>query len=147
MPASELSLLTRQLSALLGAGVQLVDALGTLAEQSTARVTKRMLSQVRERVREGSSLGDALAGHPEIFSDLYIGMVRAGETAGALETVLEPLADYQRKSGRVHSQGARALTYPIIMICVGMRDHGVPGELRGAADRDHLPAAATPRCP
>src|ERR1035437_692109 len=81
MPASDLALLTRQLSALLGAGVQLVDALGALSEQSTRAATKRMLSQVRERVREGSSLADALTAHRDTFSDLYIGMVRAGEQA------------------------------------------------------------------
>ena len=79
MPASELALMTRQLSALLGAGVQLVEALGTLREQSARAQTKRMLSQVRERVREGSSLADALAAHRDVFSDLYVGMVRAGE--------------------------------------------------------------------
>lgn len=83
IPATELSLLTRQLSALLGAGVQLVDALGALSDQTSRAVTKRILSQVREGVREGSSLADALAAHPDTFSDLYIGMVRAGEAAGA----------------------------------------------------------------
>src|ERR1035437_489514 len=84
MPASDLALLTRQLSALLGAGVQLVDALGALSEQSARAATKRMLSQVRERAREGSSLADAVTAHRDIFSDLYIGMVRAGEQAAAL---------------------------------------------------------------
>jgi len=58
------------------------DALAALADQSARPVTKRLLSQIRERVREGTSLGDALAAHPETFSDLYIGMVRAGEAAG-----------------------------------------------------------------
>src|SRR5260370_34537880 len=84
VPPTELAVLTRQLEELLGAGVQLVEALGTLADQSTRPVVKRMLSQVREAVREGSSLADALAAHPNVFSDLYVGMVRAGETAGSL---------------------------------------------------------------
>src|SRR5260370_36143751 len=85
VPPTELAVLTRQLEELLGAGVQLVEALGTLADQSTRPTVKRMLSQVREAVREGSSLADALAAHPNVFSDLYVGMVRAGETAGALK--------------------------------------------------------------
>jgi len=97
IPATELSLLTRQLSALLGAGVQLVDALGALAEQTSRAATKRILSQVRESVREGSSLADALADHPDTFSDLYVGMVRAGEAAGALEGVLDRLAEYSER--------------------------------------------------
>ena len=85
--------------------MQLVDALAALADQSARPLTKRMLSQVRERVREGTSLADALAGHPEIFSDLYVGMVRAGEAAGALETVLDRARRLQRKPGRVQRQG------------------------------------------
>jgi general secretion pathway protein F len=119
VPATELALLTRQLGALLGAGVQLVEALGTLADQSTRPAVKRMLSQVREAVREGSSLADALAGHPNIFSDLYVGMVRAGETAGALEAVLARLAEYSERQSEFMSKVRGALTYPIIMMCVG----------------------------
>jgi general secretion pathway protein F len=119
IPAAELSLLTRQLSSLLGAGVQLVDALGTLAEQSTRAVTKRMLSQVRERVREGTSLADAFAMHPEIFSELYVSMVRAGEAAAALETVLDRLADYSERQQAFVAKVRGALTYPIIMMIVG----------------------------
>jgi general secretion pathway protein F len=119
IPPTELSLLTRQLSSLLGAGVQLVDALGALADQSARPVTKRLLSQIRERVREGTSLGDALAAHPETFSDLYIGMVRAGEAAGALEIVLNRIADFNESQAEFKAQVTHALTYPIIMVCVG----------------------------
>src|SRR5215831_4888359 len=119
IPATELSLLTRQLSALLGAGVQLVDALGALSGQTSRAVTKRILSQVRENVREGSSLADALAAHPDTFSDLYVGMVRAGEAAGALEAVLDRLAEYSERQADFVSKVRGALTYPIIMMCVG----------------------------
>jgi general secretion pathway protein F len=119
LPPGELSLLTRQLSALLGAGVQLVDALTALSDQAARASTKRMLSQVRERVREGSSLADALALHPHIFSDLYVGMVRAGEQAGALEVVLDRLAEYSERQSEFVSKVRDALTYPIIMMCVG----------------------------
>jgi general secretion pathway protein F len=120
MPAPELALMTRQLSALLGAGVQLVEALGTLSEQAARPAVKRMLSQVREAVREGSSLTDALAAHPDIFSDLYVGMVRAGEAAGALEAVLDRLAEYSERQAEFVSKVRGALTYPIIMMCVGL---------------------------
>jgi general secretion pathway protein F len=119
MPAADLALLTRQLSALLGAGVQLVDALSALADQSTRAATKRMLSQVRERVREGSSLADALTNHRDVFSDLYIGMVRAGEQAAALEAVLDRLAEYSERQNEFMTKVRGALTYPIIMMCVG----------------------------
>lgn len=119
MPASDLALLTRQLSALLGAGVQLVDALSALSDQSTRATTKKMLSQVRERVREGSSLADALTNHREVFSDLYIGMVRAGEQAAALEAVLDRLAEYSERQNEFVTKVRGALTYPIIMMIVG----------------------------
>ena len=119
MPAADLALLTRQLSALLGAGVQLVDALTALSDQSTRATTKKMLSQVRERVREGSSLADALTNHREVFSDLYIGMVRAGEQAAALEAVLDRLAEYSERQNEFITKVRGALTYPIIMMIVG----------------------------
>ncbi|HJU29463.1 MAG TPA: type II secretion system inner membrane protein GspF [Candidatus Binataceae bacterium] len=119
IPASDLALLTRQLGALLGAGVQLVEALGALGDQTTRPTAKRILSQVRESVREGSSLADALAAHPDVFSDLYVGMVRAGEAAGALEGVLDRLADYSERQSEFVSKVRGALTYPIIMMCVG----------------------------
>jgi general secretion pathway protein F len=119
MSGGDLALLTRQLGSLLGAGVQLVDALGALAEQSSRAGVKRMLSQVRERVREGSSLADALKVHPHIFSDLYVGMVRAGEQAAALEAVLDRLADYSERQAEFMAKVRGALTYPIIMMIVG----------------------------
>ena len=119
LPAAELALLTRQLSALLGAGVPLVEALGALSDQSARAATKRMFSQVRERVREGSSLADALASHRDTFSDLYIGMVRAGEQAAALEAVLDRLAEYSERQSEFTNKVRGALTYPIIMMIVG----------------------------
>jgi general secretion pathway protein F len=119
MTASDLALLSRQLGSLLGAGVQLVDALSALSQQATRANVKRMLSQVRERVREGMPLADALAAHPETFSELYIGMVRAGEQAAALEAVLERLAEYSERQSEFVAKVRGALTYPIIMICVG----------------------------
>jgi general secretion pathway protein F len=117
--SSDLALMTRQLGSLLGAGVQLVDALGALSEQSSRAGVKRMLSQVRERVREGSSLADALRAHPHIFSDLYVGMVRAGEQAAALETVLDRLAEYNERQSEFMAKVKGALTYPVIMMVVG----------------------------
>src|SRR5271166_1984014 len=117
--SGELALLTRQLATLLGASVPLEEALGALGEQAVRPHLRAMLSQVRERVREGSALADALAAHGEVFSDLYVSMVRAGESAGALEVVLERLADYGEKQSDLVSKIRGALTYPIIMMCVG----------------------------
>ncbi len=115
---AEITMMTRQLSALLGAGVQLVNALGTLAEQSGRNAMHRMLSQVRERVREGTSLADAFAAHAGVFSDLYVSMVRAGEQAAALETVLDRLADYAEAQAEFVAKVKGALTYPVVLMLV-----------------------------
>lgn len=119
MPAAELSLITRQLGTLLGAGMPLVEALGALGEQASRPAVRRMLSQVRERVREGASLADALGVHRDVFSDLYVSMVRAGEAAGALEVVLERLADYSEAQADLIAKVRGALTYPLIMMGLG----------------------------
>ncbi len=118
VPAAELALATRQLSTLLAAGFPLVDALSALAEQTHRALLKSIFSQVREKVREGSSLADALSAHGQIFSNLYVNMVRAGETAGALEIVLERLADYSEKQSEFLAKVRGALTYPLIMLVV-----------------------------
>ncbi len=119
MPATELSMLTRQLASLLGGGVPLLDALTVLTDQAAKPATKKMLSQVRERVREGISLADAMKAHPECFSNLYVHMVGAGEQAGALETVLERLSDYGEAQAELIRKVRGALTYPAIMMLVG----------------------------
>jgi general secretion pathway protein F len=120
MPANELAMLTRQLGSLLGGGVPLLDALTLLSDQANKPVVKKMLSQVRERVREGVSLANAMQQHPESFSDLYVHMVRAGEQAGALEVVLERLADYSESQADLLRKVRGALTYPIILMLAGL---------------------------
>ncbi|HVM97527.1 MAG TPA: type II secretion system inner membrane protein GspF [Candidatus Acidoferrales bacterium] len=115
----ELALLTRQLSTLVGAGLPLVDCLSALIEQVETSRTKRMLSQVRELVTEGTSLADALKAHPRIFTDLYVNMVRAGEASGALDVVLLRLADYTESYAALRDKVRSALTYPTLMAIVG----------------------------
>ena len=125
IPPAEITLMTRQLSALLGAGVQLVDALGILADQSGRSAMQKMLSQVRERVREGTSLADAFAAQAGVFSELYISMVRAGEQAAALETVLDRIADYAESQAKLVSDVKGALTYPAILMLAGTGIMGI----------------------
>jgi general secretion pathway protein F len=111
----DLALLTRQLSTLIGAGLPLVECLSALIEQvETARI-KRTLSHIREQVTEGMSLADALKGHPRIFNDLYVNMVRAGEASGALDVVLLRLADYTESYAALRDKVRSALTYPTLM--------------------------------
>lgn len=115
----QVSILTRQLSVLLKAGVPLAESLGALVEQSERPHLKRILADVKTKVNEGSSLADALSRHPGSFEDLYINMVRAGETAGNLEAVLLRLAEFLDAQSRLRSKVVSAMFYPIIMVIIG----------------------------
>lgn len=112
----DLALATRQLATLVGAGVPLVQALSALTEQVENARLKGVIARVRDRVNEGSSLADAMA-QAGPFSDLYVGMVRAGEAGGALEQVLERLADYLESQVRLRNKVTSILIYPAIMLC------------------------------
>jgi general secretion pathway protein F len=115
----ELAVMTRQLSTLVSAGLPLVDCLSALIDQVDSQRLKSMLTQTRERVNEGTSLADALAEHPRVYSDLYVNMVRAGEASGALDVVLLRLADYTESTARLRSKVRSALTYPAVMLIIG----------------------------
>src|SRR6185295_11866514 len=107
----DLALTTRQLSTLVGAGLPLVECISALIEQTEVQRLKRILSQVRERVTEGTSFADALREHPRIFTELYTNMVKAGEASGALDVVLERLAEYTESSAKLRSKVQTALAY------------------------------------
>jgi len=122
--ALDLALLTRQAATLIGAGIPLVDGLAALTEQVETPRLKSVLGQVRDRVNEGASLADALA-QSGAFSDLYVGMIRAGEAGGALERVLERLADYLESQVRLRNKVGSILIYPLVMFGFAMLVVGV----------------------
>jgi len=117
--ARDLAIATRQLAVLVRAGVPLVDSLTALVEQVEHERLKRTLGDVKQRVNEGSSLADALAAHPKVFSTLYVNMIRAGETSGALEAVLMRLADFTESQARLRSKIAGTMAYPVAMMVIG----------------------------
>jgi len=116
---SEISMLTRHLATLVGAGFPLVSAIDTLIPQTRSHVFKKTLSHIKDSVVEGKSFADALSLYPGIFSAIYINMVRAGETSGTLEIVLERLADIAEKQQALRSQIRSALVYPVFMLIIG----------------------------
>ena len=117
--AEEVSLITRQLAVLLEAGMPIVDALSAVLEQVDTPRLDRVIHEVRDRVRQGATLADALGTHPKEFSDLYVNMVRAGESSGALEPILFRLAEYLENQVRVAHRIKSALAYPAIMTVFG----------------------------
>lgn len=115
----DVSVMTRQLATLLKAGLPLVSSLNALAEQVDNPRLKKTITQIRERVNEGSSLAAALEEFPKVFPNLYISMVGAGEASGALELVLFRLAEYLESQVRIRNRIRAALIYPAVMTVVG----------------------------
>lgn len=117
---TDISVVTRQLATLLRAGIPLVDSITALVDQTSNIRFKQILSDIKNRLNEGSNLADALSHYPHIFSNLYINMVRAGETSGTLELVLARIADYTENQAKLRARITGALTYPVIMLFVAI---------------------------
>ena len=116
----DLATFTRQFSTLLRSGIQLADALNALVEQCADPHLERVLRNVKEEITSGNNLAEAMAKHPRFFSDLYVNMVRAGEASGHLDVVLTRIADYLQKQASLKGKVLAAITYPAIMVVVGM---------------------------
>jgi general secretion pathway protein F len=117
--AAQVSLWTRQLATLTGAGFPLVTALTTLVSQTKSQGFTSIVAQIKDAIVEGNSFASALSHYPSIFSQIYINMVRAGETSGTLEIVLERLADIMEKQQELKSRIQTAMAYPILMTVIG----------------------------
>ena len=115
----DVAIFTRQLATLIHAGIPLAEALGALAEQSDHRKLQMILAGVRQKVNEGSALADALAEHRAVFPELYINMVRSGESAGNLDAVLARMANFLDSQNELRSKVSSAMAYPILMAVVG----------------------------
>ena len=118
----DVSLMTRQLATLLKSGLPLVGSLNAMADQVENPKLTKILTQVRERVNEGSSLAGALQEFPKVFPPLYTNMIGAGEASGALELVLLRLAEYSEGQVRILNRIRSAMIYPAIMtlVCIAI---------------------------
>lgn len=115
----DLALMTRQLATLLKAKIQVVEAFTALVDQTDNPRLKITLSEIKQKVNEGSSLASALSDYPTIFNNVYVNMVEAGETSGTLEIVLLRLADFTESQVKLNNKIKSAMTYPVIMMTVG----------------------------
>lgn len=109
---------TRELSAMVGAGVPILKALTSLHDHSESEALKKVLVSVIKDVEGGNQLGDALAKHPNTFSDVYVNMVRAGEAAGILDDILKRLAYQQEKNSTIRKKIKSAMTYPMVLVTI-----------------------------
>ncbi len=116
---AEIAIMTRQLSTLITAGFPLVSAIDALVPQTKSHRLKTVLAQVKDAIVEGQSFAQALSQYPRIFTPLFVNMVRAGETSGTLEIVLERLADITEKQQDLTNRIQTALAYPLFMCVIG----------------------------
>lgn len=114
----QLVVFTRQLSAMVGAGVPLLRSLTSLEKHAEDMALKKILGDVIKDVEGGMSLGEALKKHPETFNDIYVNMVRAGEAAGILDDILQRLAYQQEKSAAIRKKIRSAMAYPTVLIVI-----------------------------
>ena len=113
-------MLTRQFATLLVAGLPLVESLGVLIEQAEKKSVKALLADVREQVRGGKALSSVLESYGKDFSTIYVHMVRAGETSGALDQILFRLAEFLEKQQALRNKVTNAILYPALMLIVGV---------------------------
>ena len=116
---AEIAIMTRQLSTLISAGFPLVSAIDALVPQTKSHRLKTVLAQLKDAIVEGQGFAQALSQYPGIFSPLFVNMVRAGETSGTLEIVLERLADITEKQQDLTNRIQTALAYPLFMCVIG----------------------------
>lgn len=106
---------SRQLATMVDAGIPLVSALDILGEQVENKTFSDVILRIRDDVETGSSLSEALSKHPKTFSILFVNMVKAGESSGMLDEILDRLATYLEKTSNLHKKVRSALVYPIII--------------------------------
>ncbi|MHC4606376.1 MAG: type II secretion system F family protein [Planctomycetota bacterium] len=114
----DIAVLTRQLATMISAGIPLLESLEILHEQVADPGFKLVLDKVIDRIRSGSDFSTALAEHPKIFSGIFVNMIRAGEAAGQLDTILNRLADYTESIEELKHEIKAAMTYPVISLCL-----------------------------
>lgn len=115
----QLVMFTRQLSAMVGAGVPILRALSALRDHiSESPVLKKILTNIIHDVEGGAMLGDSMAKYPNTFNDVYVNMVRAGEAAGILDEILKRIASQQEKSMTMRKKIKGAMAYPIVLMAI-----------------------------
>ena len=116
----DLTVFTRQLAILLGAGLPLIRSLHTLKDQAKNPAVKSVLSKTAETVEGGATFAEALSQHPKSFDKLFLNMVRAGEASGAMEIILDRLAGFMEKAARISGKVKSAMIYPAVILSISL---------------------------
>jgi type IV pilus assembly protein PilC len=114
----DLAVFSRQFATMVNSGLPILRALSILSEQTASKELQKVLVQVRVDVEQGASLSGAMERHPKAFNDLYVAMVKAGETGGVLDNVLLRLADNIEKEVELRRKVKSAMTYPLVVVAL-----------------------------
>ena len=115
---TEVVLFTRQLSAMISAGIPILRSLQSLKNHAKTEAFRKILNEISEEVESGKPLSKAMESHPKTFNSIYVNMVRAGEAAGILDDVLKQLTIQQEKALTVKRRVKGAMTYPLVLIVI-----------------------------
>jgi len=113
-----MAVFSRQFATMVNSGLPILRALSILGSQTESKTLAKVVTQVRMDVERGSSLSAAMAKHPKTFSNLYVAMIRAGETGGVLDQVLLRLADNMEKEVALRQRVKSAMTYPVVVLAM-----------------------------
>lgn len=111
----DLAIFSRQFATMINSGLSLLRTLNILAEQTENSLLAKTISQLRDDVERGSSLSGAMSKHPKVFNNLFVSMVKAGETGGQLDTVLMRVADNFEADYKLRQKVKSAMTYPVVV--------------------------------
>jgi len=116
----DLAVFSRQFSTMISAGVPVLQSLNIIRDQVENKTLAEIVNKVRDDIGQGSTLSDSLAKFPTVFSNLYVNMVKAGESAGILDGILQRLATYLEKSDALARKIKSALMYPVMVLSVAV---------------------------
>lgn len=111
----DVALFSRQFATMIGSGLSLLRTLNILAEQTEHPLMAKTIASIRDDVERGSSLSGSMSKHPKVFSELFVAMVRAGESGGQLDTVLNRVADNFEADYKLRQKVKAAMTYPVVV--------------------------------
>ena len=112
----DLAVFSRQFATMVNSGLPILRALSILEQQTESRPIRTAVADVRGEIERGSSLSAAMSKHPKVFNNLYVAMVRSGETGGVLESVLERLSDNLEREVALRQKIKSAMTYPVVVL-------------------------------
>lgn len=114
----ELVIFTRQLSTMISAGVPLTRSLSTMQSQTESKYFKEVVGNITKEIEAGTSLGDAFSKYPNVFSEIYVNMIRAGEAGGILDEILKRLASQVEQDASMRKKIKSAMMYPMVIFSI-----------------------------